>query len=341
MKIQVGLLDESEIIKKMLSHCLHYFVVNIHAFKTWDECLLYTNNEKLSILFVDWDMLSGKTRLIDLVRENLSSIPAVLMYRQDSAFEISQKDSEFAPHRLTKPLNPKQAREIFSKLVPQINESSIHSFLQFPKDPTAPAGQTSSGQAPKTQDTISQITKSRPALHEGTPRQTSPTLSAGPQAGPSLETAGNLEASSFSLPSDSSKKLDKSKIVLNEDTKNELAPMAIKSPNSKKSLASIGSKAAEEYTLEVLKKYRDSLEFTKLMEKTLSDYAKEALRSLLEPEQAKSALKESMKEFQEGEKFKKQVDQEIKTLFEAYLKEELPLKIKSILQAEIKKILSD
>jgi len=336
MKIQVGLLDESEIIKKMLSHCLHYFVVNIHSFKTWDECLLYTNNEKLSILFVDWDMLSGKNRLIDLVRENLSSIPAVLMYRQDSSDEISQKDSEFAPHRLTKPLNPKQVREIFSKLVPQINESSIHSFLRFPKDLSPPADQTSSGQDPKTQ-----TTKTQQVPYEAMTQKTKQIFSTGPQANPSLEPAGSLEASSFSLQSKPSKKLDKSEIVLNEDTKNELAPMAIKSSNSKKDLDSIGSKAAEEHTLEVLKKYRDSLEFTKLMEKTLSDYAKEALCSLLEPEQTKSTLKESMKEFQEGEKFKKQVDQEIKILMEAYLKEELPLKIKSILQEEIKKILSD
>ena len=367
MKIQVGLLDESAIIQKMLSHCLHHFVVDIHTFKNWDHCLLHTNNKDLNILFVDWDMSHGEKRLIELAGEQLSSVPAVLMRRQDASAELSKIDPALVPHQITKPLNPKQVRDTFSKLVPQITESPIHSFLKFPKSPsnlqetsptptTQPLSTPSHKTANKTAQTIpfnlqekNSLQPSSSPLNKDTskeklsfseeaqtnPAQTNPTQSFLNQ------NPVNQETISIKPSLSKSKKIDKSQIVLNEDTKNDLAPMAIKSSETKKTAPPTSPKLTEEQILEVLKKYKDSLEFTKLMEKVLSDHAKEAVQSLLEPDQAKNTLKESIQNFQDGAKFKKQVDEEISSQITAYLKEELPLKIKSILQEEIKKILSE
>ena len=358
MKIQVGLLDESAIIQKMLSHCLHYFVVNIHPFKTWDECLLHTNNENLSILFVDWAMFHGKTRLIDLAREQLSSTPAVLMHRQESTAELSNKN---IPYRIQKPLNPKQVRDIFSKLVPQINESSIQSFLHFPKAPSSsqpsppPSPPQTAPLQPQKQLSPQKASQTKqssplPALKRDTRTQEQITSFSGgtkTNTTPAQKSSDiglsylQEKASSIKPSLLKSKKFDKSEIVLNENTKNDLAPMAIKSSDSKKTVSSDSSKLTEEQILEVLKKYKDSLEFTQLMEKVLSEHAKKALSSLLEPNQTQKLLKESMQDFQSGENFKKQVDEEISRQIRAYLKEELPLKMKSIIQEEIKKILQD
>ena len=359
MKFHVGLLDTSTIIEKMLSHCLHYYVVEMHAFKNWDECLLYTNNESLNILFVDWDMFHGQTRLIDLTREQLSSIPSVLMIRQEAESELAQRDpSQAIPHQIKKPLNPKKVRTIFSNLIPQVTENSIQSFLQHPKSSSALSTQpipnqtgspASSGTAPQP-NTTNHLALTNSQL---TQKKTTPSGEPQKKVAFFLEKTGNYltetvsqnstqspdqkTKTSFSNPNPT-KKFDKSNLVLNEDTKNDLAPMAIKSHESKKtSLNSL----SEEQILEVLKKYKDSLEFRKLMESTLSDYAKELVKSLLEPEHTKSFIKESMKDFQAGETFKKQVDEELRLQIKDYLTEELPIQVKTVIQKQIKKILSE
>ena len=385
MKIQVGLLDESEIIKKMLSHCLHYFVINLHAFKTWDECLLHTHNQNLNILFIDWDMSHGSGRLIDLAQQNLHSIPTVLMHRQESEEELSSRDPTLTPHRIKKPLNPKIVREVFSKIVPQVQKDSIHSFLQYPKAPLEKnAAQENKNQAPSRIQTLSAPTSlnsnqmtpiqndSNLTLHQ-TSSGFKSNLTLSPQKKPSVQTSPGKttqkqDASlgvqtqetlkknylhqttpapiqksdpSASPVSYQTKKIDKSNLVLDEDTQNDLAPMAIKSPAAKKELSSMNLQGLEDQILEVLKKYKDSLEFTKMMEKVLSDHAKETVQNVLEPDQTKSIIKESLQDFQAGEKFKKQVDEEIQSQIKAYLKEELPLKMRSVIQEEIKKILSN
>ena len=396
MKIQVGLLDGSEIIKKMLSHCLHYFVINLHAFKTWDECLLNTHNQNLNILFIDWDMSHGNDRLIDLAQQKLHSIPTVLMHRQEAEKELFSRNPKLTPHRIKKPLNPKIVREVFSKIVPQVQKDSIHSFLQYPKAPLKKnAAQENKNQAP------SRIqTPTSPNSNQMIPIQDAPNLNLqqmpssesrsnltlNPQNKPSVQTAsGEAPQNSFSSlsrdaktqkqdisletptqetlqknyldqtaskyvqksdPSASSisyqtKKIDKSNIVLDEDTQNDLAPMAIKSSSAQKEPSLMNLQILEHQILEVLKKYKDSLEFTKIMEKVLSDYAKETIQNILEPDQTKNIIKESLQDFQEGENFKKQVDEEIQSQIKVYVKEELPFKIKSIIQEEIKKILSN
>ena len=395
MKIQVGLLDESEIIKKMLSHCLHYFVVNLHAFKTWDECLLHTHNQNLNILFIDWDMSHGDNRLIDLAQQKLYSIPTVLMYRQEAEEELSSRNTKLTPYRIKKPLNPKIVREVFSKLVPQVQKDSIHSFLQYPKALLKKnATQENKNQVPSRIQTLSTPNSNQmiPIQNDSnlTLQQTSSdfksNLTLNPQKKPSVQTShGKITQNSFpplsrdaktqkqytslgtptqetlkknylhqttsthiqkSDPSASqvsyqTKKIDKSNIVLDEDTQNDLAPMAIKSSSAKKELSSMNLQNSENQILKVLKKYKDSLEFTKIMEKVLSGYAKETIQNVLNPDQTKSIIKESLQDFQEGEKFKKQVDEEIQSQIKAYLKEELPLKMRSIIQEEIKKILSN
>ena len=367
MRFQVGLLDTSEIIKKMLSHCLHYFVVDIHYFTTLDACLIYANNHALNIIFIDWEMSQNGTPLIYLVRSQLNAIPAVLMYRSNWEAVVSQIDKDTIPHRLTKPINPKEVRDIFSSLVPEVKKSSIHSFLTFPQRKTEEKKPTAVSPLPQNKppqnslkdsnqksnvmsylDGAKNVLENTQSKEEGdkgladsSKGKVQPFLGLDKKAptrtGLETQAQTSLSAAPLNL-----NKIDKSKIVLDEDTQNDLAPMAIKSPVSQSGSAQKGVHPFnEKQVLDVLMKYKDSLEFTNLMEKVLSDYAKQAIANLLQPDQVKNLVKEPMRDFKESESFKKLVELEISHHLSSYLKKELPLTIKSVIEAEIRKIIGD
>ena len=366
MRFQVGLLDKSEIIKKMISHCLHYFVVDMHYFTTLDECLIHAGNHTLNIIFVDWEMAQNGTPLIYLIRSQLSSIPVVLMYRSNWEAVVSQIDKNTVPHRLTKPINPKTVRDIFSSLVPEVKKSSIHSFLIFPqhKEGGSPAAgtrplpqknppQSSLEDSNQKTGVMSYLEKADNSLGGRQNKEEGGGGLAGSSKGGGQSFLGvdekaltqtGLTQVQTSINGSPLKlnKIDKNKIVLDEDTQNDLAPMAIKSAASKRGSAQNGAHPlSEKQVLDVLMKYKDSLEFTNLMEKVLSDYAKQAVVSLLQPDQVKNLVKKPMRDFKESESFKKLVEREISHHLSGYLKKELPLAVKSVIEAEIKKIIGD
>ena len=442
MKFQVGLLDKSKVIEKMLSHCLHYFVVDLRFFTDWEQAFFYTKkNPKFDILFVDWDMSYNSKRMIDLAQEQLHSIPTVLMHRKDEISKLKNSAHSTAhhkalehkqdelhklihfPHRVEKPLNPKHVREIFRKLIPEITEQTPHPFLKYPKSydsksvqPTQQSVQPTQQSVQPTQQSMQPTQQSmqptqqsmqptqqsmqptqqsvQPTQQSMQPTQPSQTHlnptqphSQKTNATPSLsnqnlaqqnqktreETLQPLSSENItqatqtsiqiknqspapsSIPQDPStapqthshisQKIDKSTLVLSETTKNDFAPLPFKSSGSKKEDSATKARLTEEQLLQVLNKYKDSLEFTKIMETTLTNYAKEAVQSFLDPQQAKNVMKESMQDFQGANQFKQQVETEVKNQIklhlEPYLKKELALQIKSVLQEEIQKILSE
>ena len=133
MSIQVALIDKSEIVHKMVSHCLHYFSVEVSRFEQLEECLNHFVDKKPDIVFVDWENKKGEEQIIYLARDKMESCPVVLLYRSSHQDQIDSLSKEQIPYRIKKPINPKELREIFTQLVPQIKESKIHSYLRFPK----------------------------------------------------------------------------------------------------------------------------------------------------------------------------------------------------------------
>ena len=131
-------------------------------------------------------------------------------------------------------------------------------------------------------------------------------------------------------------KINKEDIKLDEDTQNDLAPMAIKSSVAEEE--KIGQKAFNEQDLlQFFDKYKDSLEFQKLMEKSLAGYARETVANVLKGDSVKSVLKESLEAFKKSERFRQLVEKEVSQ----YIQKQLPLVIKSVVELEIKKIIGD
>lgn len=131
MSIQVALIDKSEIIQKMLSHCLHYFSSKVARFDSLEKCQAHFVDKKPDIIFVDGELKKGEKALILSVSEAFAS-PVVLLYR-DGPANLDVASLKKIPNRVKKPLNPKAVRDIFTKLVPQVKESDIHPFLRFPE----------------------------------------------------------------------------------------------------------------------------------------------------------------------------------------------------------------
>ena len=133
MSISVVLIDKSEIVEKMLSHCLYYFSAKVLRIENWDENREKIKEIKTDIFFVEWEIKKdGKALALSLAKE-VKPCPVVLLYRSSSATEINSLSSDHLSHKLVKPFDPKILREVFTQLVPQVKESKIHPFLKFPK----------------------------------------------------------------------------------------------------------------------------------------------------------------------------------------------------------------
>ena len=133
-QIQVALFDKSPIIKKMLSHCLHYFAADIHSFLTLEEFLIdlqkrSRNVEDFNAIFVDWEISQGNEPLIYHLQKQFNNTTLILLYRSDFDSEIPKS----IPYRIKKPINPKEVRDLFTQVVPALKKSNIHSSLEFPK----------------------------------------------------------------------------------------------------------------------------------------------------------------------------------------------------------------
>ena len=132
------------------------------------------------------------------------------------------------------------------------------------------------------------------------------------------------------------KTFDKDDINIDEDTQNDLAPMAIKSsvsPTKKPEESSL----TKQDLFHVFNKYKDSLEFQKLMEKVLSEHVQATVAEVLRKDSVKDILQKPLEDFKESDHFKQLVEKEISQ----YLQKQLPLVIKKIVENEIRKIVGD
>ena len=134
LAIHVALIDKSEIIHKMLTHCLHYFTVQVSRFDSLESCLLGCQDNKPSLVFIDWEMQKENQPLVYTAMEQFQSIPVVLLYRHTLLQEVYNASFvKKIPYRITKPINPKEVRDVCNHLIPELKNSTLHSFLKFPK----------------------------------------------------------------------------------------------------------------------------------------------------------------------------------------------------------------
>ena len=126
MAINVALIDKSEITKKMISHCLHYYAVQVHRFENLEDMQSRFHQEQPDIVFIDWDLKKDKTPLASSVK-NQASPPLVVLHRGDSAEGLDQMKN-----RLKKPIDANRLREMVVHLVPKTNQLKIHKFLKYP-----------------------------------------------------------------------------------------------------------------------------------------------------------------------------------------------------------------
>ena len=154
MSFSVSLIDRSEIVQKMLSHCLYYFSAEVFRFENWKDSQSHFSEKKPDIVFVDWEIEQENNPVIYNIIEEIKPAPVVLLYRPNHQIEALSLKS--IPHRLKKPLDPKTARDLFSELIPRVKESKIHPFLKFPtgSDKKAPVQEKQS------------FTKFEPAVQE-------------------------------------------------------------------------------------------------------------------------------------------------------------------------------
>lgn len=320
MGIRAVLIDKSEIVQKMLSHCLHYFSTEVSRFDSLEDCQSHFTDKPPDIAFMDWEPKKKNETVIYSAIEKMKPVPVVLLYRENND-RIQSIPPDKIPYKLKKPLEPKAVRDIFTELVPQIKDSSLHPFLKFPqKEKIASPPEPELDEKSKTFTAQTTEQEVKMSLNETSP-------------------AG------FKIPVEkksivTSKKIKKEDINIDEDTQNDLAPMAMKSSAIEKENSKIikeNLELNEKDILKVLNKYKDSLEFQKLMESVLSEYAQKTVKNILQGDKVTDLMQQPLKEFKEGDKFKQLVEQQVSQ----YVREQLPLLIKEIVEREIKKIIGD
>jgi len=134
MSLYAALIDRSEIVQKMLSHCLHYFPVEVLRFDSLEASQSHFSEKKPDIVFIDWEIKKGDTAAVYSAIEEMKPVPVVMLCRAGPNVSVDSISSSQIPHKIKKPLDPKTVRDILVKLVPQVAEFKIHSFLKFPKN---------------------------------------------------------------------------------------------------------------------------------------------------------------------------------------------------------------
>ena len=402
MNIHVALIDKSEIVKKMLSHCLYYFAPEVSRFDNLEDCLSHYSDKKPDIVFVDWGIKKGEKLLISSVIKEFKETPIVLIYQTDHHIQVNQIPKEEIKYRIAKPLVPEAIRNLFIELVPKAKESKIHAFLKFPqsnvdyKDLSLDSVEVSSPDSMKLSppdsvklsppdsvklsppdsvklsppdsvklsppdsvklsppDSIKMSPVNLEKIVIMDPFKTSPEDFLKASSANPLKTSledktlekkeeisiqnkktsikPDLESNRSGLES-LKKGFNKAEVKIDDNTHSDFAPTTMESAHFVKEgdLQLLN----EADILKILNTYKDTIEFQKIMENVVSEYAKEIVIKLLQGDKIIKILKQPLAQFTEGQKFKELVE---KYIYQD-VKKQLPLTIKKIVQEEIQKIL--
>ena len=133
MGLQVALIDKSEIVKKILSHSLHYFGANVHRFETLED---FPSEADFDLVFIDWDIKIGECPLALMARAQIPKTPIVILHQNSGDSQLKQFPN------VKKPMDANLIRELTAQLVPKVNQLKIHKFLKYPTAAANFEGQT-------------------------------------------------------------------------------------------------------------------------------------------------------------------------------------------------------
>ncbi|MGI9548962.1 MAG: hypothetical protein ACR2M7_03145 [Bdellovibrionales bacterium] len=314
MSLNVVLIDKSEVIKKMLSHCLHYYSAEIHRVENLEDL----KNHQPDLIFIDWDLKQGEEPLAVSAGKNIKQIPYIVIYRNEEDAEIKS-----IKNKIKKPLDANLLREMVANLVPKIGQSTIHNFLKFPNHSDS---QADSDADPQTDSDA-----------KNTPPQKA-----------NEKRASKTKAKTFLRPEDLTLEEDASLNPIGDQTSS--APLQKSSPSS----ASKSNNEKDEMILKILSEYKNTLGFEKILDQSLQKYAQKITQKILEKDDGsllKQSISDLKKE--EGFKnlilqtLSEYVREHsvFRTLFEEELRKfiakDLPTLTKKVIEKEIKKILED
>ncbi|MES3038879.1 MAG: response regulator [Bdellovibrionota bacterium] len=138
MALRVLLADESSTIKKVIQLALQDFAVEVKVVPNGLDVVEVARQIKPEIIFIDvlLTQKSGYDVSADLkANPETASIPTVLMWSGFMAIDENRFRTSKANERLEKPFETESLRRLVHKLVPRTTQSTLSSFLQFPKMP--------------------------------------------------------------------------------------------------------------------------------------------------------------------------------------------------------------
>ena len=127
MALNVALIDKSEITKKMISHCLHYYAAQVQRFENLEDMQSRFHRTKPDIVFIDWDLKKDEKPLALSLGGEDPSTPFIVLHRDTPSEDLNKMHN-----RIKKPIDANRLREMVVKLVPKTNELKIHKFLKYP-----------------------------------------------------------------------------------------------------------------------------------------------------------------------------------------------------------------
>ena len=401
MALNVALIDKSEITKKMISHCLHYYAAQVHRFENLEEMQSRFHQEQPDIVFVDWDLKQGQQPLAFSMKKHSAS-PLIVLHRGASSEGLNQME-----HRLQKPIDANRLREMVVKLVPRTSQLKIHKFLKYPKkrpsftetDRTQVSMEESAQWAsdemldlpnqegvpmelmnPSLKDAISNApppVKDIPVYESPNEEYTLPNLDKTKDyeiekssiSAMLASKTGEMSAATQQKPVDvkqpplhrpppsedqkstQPKIFIKEDIDLDEDTANDFAPAAL---SNKTTVDMADTEQNREMILKILNEYKDTLEFESLMEKALRNYGDKMVKQIVAQDsreiiqrafsdytgtpQFKTDISVFFTEYlEQNEAVKKQVEKNLVS----FVRTQLPVLAKEIIETEIKKLLDE
>ena len=310
MSLNVVLIDKSEVIKKMLSHCLHYYSAEIHRVENLEDL----KNHQPDLIFIDWDLKQGEEPLAVSAGKNIKQTPYIVIYRNEEDAKIKS-----IKNKIKKPLDANLLREMVANLVPKIGQSTIHNFLKFPNHSDS---QTDSDADPQVQNTDPQKASKKGASKTKAKTFLRPedlTLEEDTSLNPIGDQGGQtpLQKSSPSSASKSNNEKDEMILKILSEYKNTLG--------FEKILDQSLQKYAQKITQKILEKDDGSL-----LKQSISDLKKE--------EGFKNLILQTLSEYvREHSVFRTLFEEELRK----FIAKDLPTLSKKVIEKEIKKILED
>lgn len=338
------LIDESEIVKKTMEHCLSYFFAKIYHFKNLEEYKNDIQKLQADVIFVDWNIKQNKESIAFSVLKFAKLIPVVLIYKSNMQDEVQKISKDQFSHQIIKPFNPNILRDKLIECIPQIKTTHVYPFLDFPQ--TMPDKKNHSKKIQQ-KDPIKIQTFKKEDLKTDNKSENNNTIGLTLNEKTSLSKISEEDVNPQEIAegiktdnkSENESRLNKRQTFkISEITKNDLAPVAMKSFIPIKEIDNKDSSQIldNKKIIKVLNTYKDSLEFQKVIEQTILEYVSKNPHINKKESKIQDAVKK------ETDTYFKQVNMQdvVKKEIKKHLDRHISNIMKTIIEDKIKEIIN-